>query len=71
VGNIDGAIEDDIAISTTGESAGQDASGGLIYYYRNLGRATEWQRFAVDNLWRLGGTMDIYTIEIGDSNFGD
>jgi hypothetical protein len=70
VGNIDGAIEDDIAISTTGETQGQDNAGGLIYYYRNLGRASEFKRFKVDDLWDLGGVMDIFSIEIGDANLG-
>jgi hypothetical protein len=70
VGNIDGAIEDDIAISTTGESSGQDFAGGMVYYYRNLGRASDWMRFEVDDLYRLGGAMDIYTIEIGDADLG-
>jgi FlaG/FlaF family flagellin (archaellin) len=70
VGNIDGAIEDDIAISTTGASQGQDATGGIVYYYRNLGRASDWKRFTVDSLERLGAEMDIYSIEMGDGDLG-
>ncbi|UCG69229.1 MAG: type IV pilin [Thermoplasmata archaeon] len=70
VGNVDGAIEEDIVISTTGESQGQNYAGGLVYYYRNLGRASEWKRFKVDDLFRLGAVMDIHSIAIGDADLG-
>jgi FlaG/FlaF family flagellin (archaellin) len=70
VGNVDGAIEDDIVISTTGETQGQNFAGGLVYYYRNLGRASEFKRFKVDDLFRLGDVMDIYSIAIGDADLG-
>lgn len=63
VGNIDGAIEDDIAISTT---------NGRIYFYRNIRDGGDWKRFIVDDLAaRLGSAVDIYSIYIGDMNLGN
>ncbi|UCE36925.1 MAG: type IV pilin N-terminal domain-containing protein [Thermoplasmata archaeon] len=71
VGNIDGAIEDDIVISTTKEGKeGSAIDGGFINYYRNLGRGSKWMKFEVDNMNRMNGFMHIFTIEIGDADLG-
>ncbi|UCF07500.1 MAG: type IV pilin N-terminal domain-containing protein [Thermoplasmata archaeon] len=80
VGNIDGAIEDDIAVATDQLSTGQPKTehGGKVLMYRNLGRATgsiaegHWKRFEVDDLIRynLGG-MHINCLAIGDANLGN
>jgi len=62
VGNVDGAIQDDVIIAT---------DNGYIYNYRNLGKATEWLRFLVDNLnARLGDNPAFFSISIGDANKG-
>jgi len=63
VGNIDGAVEDDVAIVT---------SLGRVYYYRNLGTGSEWKRFLVEatNAW-LGRDLTGYCIAIGDANNGN
>ncbi|UCE73358.1 MAG: VCBS repeat-containing protein [Methanomassiliicoccales archaeon] len=62
VGNIDGAIQDDVMIAT---------DDGFVYHYRNLGKATDWLRFQVDYLTgRLGGSAEFYSIAIGDANLG-
>jgi FlaG/FlaF family flagellin (archaellin) len=62
VGNVDGAIQDDVVIAT---------NDGFVYHYRNLGKATEWLRFEVDDLaTRVGGSTKFYSIAIGDANLG-
>jgi hypothetical protein len=62
VGNVDGAIQDDVIVST---------DDGFVYNYRNLGKATEWLRFLVDDLGaRLGDNPSFFSIAIGDANKG-
>jgi hypothetical protein len=62
VGNVDGAIQDDIIVAT---------DDGFVYNYRNLGKAKEWLSFLIDNLdARLGDNPAFFSIAIGDANLG-
>jgi hypothetical protein len=78
VGNVDGAIEDEIVVVTTGRTSGNPEDGGAVLLYRNLGRADgavadgDWLRFIVDNLIRYNqGGMDINCVAIGDADLGN
>lgn len=78
VGNVDGAIEDDIVVVTEAKSAGKPEDGGYTLLYRNLGRADgsiaagDWLRFIVDNLIRYNtGGMKINCVAIGDADLGN
>jgi hypothetical protein len=70
VGNIDGAVYDDVTIITD-----ESGTSGRVYYYRNLdgpGRISDWQRFLVhDTVSWLGRAQRGLSIDIGDMNLGN
>ena len=77
MGNVDGAIEDDIVVCTDADTGGSDQDGGWTILYRNLGRADgsvangDWKRFIIDNLIRTNKGHVINTVAIGDADLGN
>jgi hypothetical protein len=72
VANVDGAIEDDIVISTAGIGGGTP-DGGFIFYFRNMGSGSEYLLMSppVANLTQdIGTSQEICSITVGDADEG-
>lgn len=71
VDNVDGAIEEDIVISTEGDLPG--GPGGYIFYFRNMGLGSEYllmQPYIADLTQDIGTPQEICTITLGDADEG-